>query len=123
MFEDSAHDRKARIPSLLSMQVELRFALFEESVIGLRFARLCSQRVVAPLRRRTAFVAALRASKEPQSAEAMVPSSQCQAGHRMLRLAMSTATKFVPLGHQRPNPSVEGMAKRLRLLSTPHLAR
>jgi hypothetical protein len=29
----------------------------------------------------------------------------------------------VPFGNQRPNPSVEGTAKRLRLLSAPHLER
>jgi hypothetical protein len=105
------------------MQFELRFAPFEESVSGLRFARLCSQRVGSPLRRQTAFVASPGLLKELRSAGAVISSSQRQAGRRMLRLAMSTATKFVPLGHQRPNPSVEGMAKRLRLLSTPHLAR
>ena len=118
-----AFGRKACVPRLLSMQVELRFALFEESVSGLRFARLLSQRVGAPLRRRSASVESRRSSKKPQSAEAVVLSSQFQAARRMLRPAMSTSTKIVPLGHQRPNPSVEGMAKRLRLLATPHLAR
>jgi hypothetical protein len=123
VFEDNALDRKVHTPSLLSMQSKLRFALSEESVNGLRFARFCSQKVGAPLRRRNAFVASPGSSKEPRSVEAAVSSSQFQASRRMLRLAMSTSTKFVPFGNQRPNPSVEGMAKRLRLLPTPHLAR
>jgi hypothetical protein len=29
----------------------------------------------------------------------------------------------VPFGIQRPNPSIEGMPKRLRLLCTPHVKR
>ena len=115
MFEHSACDRNALLPSLLSMQSELRFAHFEESVSGLRFALLCSQKVGAPLRRRSAFVASLRLSTEPKSTEAAVLPPRFQLGRRMLRLAMSKSAKFVPLGHQRPNPSVEGTAKRLRL--------
>ena len=105
------------------MQVELLFALFEGSVSGLRFARLFSQRVSAPLRRRSAFVAKLSLIHRIENHRSSRPPPHFQVSRRMLRLPVSKSAKFVPLGHQRPNPSVEGTAKRLRLLSAPHLER
>ncbi len=49
--------------------------------------------------------------------------SQPTRNSPMFRSAIPHITCLVPFGNSRPNPSVEGTAKRLRLLSAPHLAR
>jgi hypothetical protein len=36
---------------------------------------------------------------------------------------MEEVVKYVPFIRQTPNPSIEGMPKRLRLLCTPHVKR
>jgi hypothetical protein len=107
---------------------ELRFALFEISgnerrlallvlsLNGLRFAQLKSQKVAVLARRRPS----LRASTVSNSRFARFHSNPVR--HR-LRSALFPLAASARFGNQRPNPSVEGMAKRLRLLSTPHLAR
>jgi hypothetical protein len=104
---------------------ERRFALSSQSVRGLRFARLNSQGVVV-----------LRMHRPSRSASSVRHQRVAHCGRqprfacfhsilvrRRLQAAFLPPALAVPFGHQRPNPSVEGMAKRLRLLSTPHLKR
>jgi hypothetical protein len=104
---------------------ELRFALLVESVNGLRFAHLNSQRVGAqrahspsrsssPVRRRRVTYCEGR----PRFPEVHLISAR-----HSLRSTPFPPAISVRFGHQRPNPSVEGTAKRLRLLSAPHLER
>ena len=95
---------------------ELRFALLVLSVNGMRFAQLNSQKVAVLPRRRPS----LRASTVGNGRFARFHSNPVR--HR-LRSALFPRAASVPFGTQRPNPSVEGTAKRLRLLSAPHLAR
>jgi hypothetical protein len=104
---------------------ELRFALLVLSVNGMRFAQLNSQKVgVLPMHRpflRSSTVHSQRAGYcESHPRLPCFPSNPVR--HR-LRSALFPRAESVPIGHQRPNPSVEGTAKRLRLLSAPHLER
>ena len=104
---------------------ELRFALLVLSVNGMRFAQLNSQKVgVLPMHRpslRFSTVQSQRAGYcESHLRFACFHSNSVR--HR-LRSALFPHAACVPIGHQRPNPSVEGTAKRLRLLSAPHLER
>jgi hypothetical protein len=104
---------------------ELRFALLVLSVNGMRFAQLNSQKVgVLPMRRpflRSSSVHSQRAGYcESHPRFACFHSNPVR--HR-LRSALFPRAASVPIGHQRPNPSVEGTVKRLRLLSAPHLER
>jgi hypothetical protein len=104
---------------------ERRFALLVLSVNGTRFAQLNSQEVdVLPMHRPS-----LRSSTahsqlagycESHLRFACFHSSPLR--HR-LPSALFPRAASVRFGNQRPNPSVEGTAKRLRLLSTPHLER
>ena len=116
---------------------ELRFALLEKSVNGLRFAHLewsvaewrfaplNSRKVGAPPRRRSPLChrTALMPRNEHCEGACRSSASQSLAVRRMLRPAMLQPTKFMRFGYQRPNPSIEGMPKRLRLLCTPHVKR
>ena len=104
---------------------ELRFALLVLSVNGKRFAQLNSQKVgVLPMHRpslRSSTVHSQRAEYcESHPRFARFHSNTVR--HR-LRSALFPRAASVPFGHQRPNPSVEGTAKRLRLSSAPHLER
>jgi hypothetical protein len=104
---------------------ELRFALLVLSVNGMRFAQLNSQTVgVLPMHHpslRSSAVHSQRARHcESHSRFACFHSNPVR--HR-LRPSLFPRATSVPFGHQRPNPSVEGTAKRLRLLSAPHLER
>jgi len=104
---------------------ELRFALLVLSVNGMRFAQLNSQKVgVLPKHR-----ASLRSSTVHRQRVGYCESHPRLAcfhsnpvRHR-LRSALFPRAASAPFGTQRPNPSVEGTAKRLRLLSAPHLER
>ena len=102
--------------SFLWSASERRFALLVLSVNGMRFAQLNSQKVAVLPRRRPS----LRASTVSNSRFACFHSNSVR--HR-LRSALFSHAASVPFGHQRPNPSVEGTAKRLRLSSAPHLER
>ena len=104
---------------------ELRFALLVLSVNGMRFAQLNSQKVgVLPMRHpslRSSTVHTQRAGyrgSHPRFAH-----FHSNLVRHRLRSALFPRAASVPFGHQRPNPSVEGTVKRLRLLSAPHLAR
>jgi hypothetical protein len=104
---------------------ERHFALLVLSVNGMRFAQLNSQKVgVLPMRRpslRSSTVHSQRARYcESHLRFACFHSNPLR--HR-LRSALFPRAASVPLGNQRPNPSVEGTAKRLRLLPAPHLER
>jgi hypothetical protein len=103
----------------------LRFAHLVQSVNGLRFAQLNSQKV-GFLRSRRPFVCS--------NPVRLQRARYCQSTPRFARLHSSLVRRVqqpasvehavsVRFGHQRPNPSVEGTVKRLRLLSAPHLAR
>jgi hypothetical protein len=111
--------------SLLWSGSERRFALLFLSVNGMRFAQLNSQKVgVLPMHR-----------PSPRSSTAHSQGAgYCESHLRFacfhsnplrhrLRSALLPRAASVPFGHQRPNPSVEGTAKRLRLLPAPHLER
>jgi hypothetical protein len=104
---------------------ERRFALLVLSVNGMRFAQLNSQKV--------GLLRARRPSLRPNPVR-LQRVTHCKSTSRFarfhsssvrnrLRSALFPRAPSVPFGNQRPNPSVEGMAKRLRLLSTPHLER
>ena len=95
---------------------ERRFALLVLSLNGLRFAKLNSQKVAVLPRRSPS----LRTNAVSNSRFARFHSNPVR--HR-LRSALFPRAASVRFGHQRPNPSVEGTAKRLRLLSAPHLER
>jgi hypothetical protein len=104
---------------------ERRFALLVLSVNGMRFAQLNSQKGgVLPMHRpslRSSTVHSQRAEYcESHPRFACFHSNPL---HHRFRSALFPRAASVPFCHQRPNPSVEGMAKRLRLLSTPHLER
>ena len=104
---------------------ERRFALLVLSANGRRFAQLNSQKVgVLPMHGpslRSSTVHSQRAGYcESHPRFACFHSNPVR--HR-LRSAPFPRAASVPFGHQRPNPSVEGTAKRLRLLSAPHLER
>jgi hypothetical protein len=104
---------------------ERRFALLILSINGMRFAQLNSQKVGAlPMHRpslRSSTVHSQRAGYcESHLRFACFHSNPLR--HR-LRSALFPRAASVPFGHQRPNPSVEGTAKRLRLLPAPHLER
>ena len=104
---------------------ERRFALLVLSVNGMRFAQLNSQKVgVLPMHRpspRPSTVHSQRAGYcESHPRVACFHSNP----HRYrLRSALFPRAASVPFCNQRPNPSVEGTAKRLRLLPAPHLER
>jgi hypothetical protein len=122
----AAHLPPSREPgSLLWSGGERRVALLVLSVNGMRFAQLNSQKV--------GFPRAPRPSLRPNPVR-FQRVTHCKSTSRFarfhsnsvrhrLRSALFPRTPSVPCGKQRPNPSVEGMAKRLRLLSTPHLER
>jgi hypothetical protein len=102
-----------------------RFALLVLSVNGMRFAQLNSQKVsVLPMHRPSLRSITLHSQRagycESHFRFACFHSNSVR--HR-LRSALFPHAASVPIGHQRPNPSVEGTAKRLRLLSAPHLER
>ena len=104
---------------------ERRFALLALSLSGLRFAQLNSQKVsVLPMHRPSLNSSAGHSQRvgywESHPRLACFHSNPVR--HR-LRSALLPRAASVPFGHQRPNPSVEGTAKRLRLSSAPHLAR
>ena len=104
---------------------ELRFALLVLSVNGMRFAQLNSQKVgVLPMHRpslRSSTVHSQRAGYcESHPRIACFHSNPVR--HR-LRSALFPRAASVLFGTQRPNPSVEGMPKRLRLSCTPHVKR
>jgi hypothetical protein len=104
---------------------ELRFALLVLSVNGMRFAQLNSQKVgVLSMHRPSLRSSAVRSQRvrywESHPRVACFHSSSVR--HR-LRSAPFPRAASVPFGNQRPNPSVEGTAKRLRLSSAPHLER
>jgi hypothetical protein len=95
------------------------------SVIGLRFAHLNSQGVGVLQARRPSRRCGPVLHQSATYCEAN-PRSVCFHSvlvRRSLRSAFFPSAPSVRFSHQRPNPSVEGMAKRLRLLSTPHLKR
>ena len=105
--------------------VELRFALQVLSVNGKRFAQLNSQKVgVLPMHHPSLRSSTVRSQRvgycESHSGLARFHSNPVR--HR-LRSALFPRAASAPFGTQRPNPSVEGTAKRLRLLSAPHLER
>jgi hypothetical protein len=111
--------------SLLWSGGERRSALLVLSVNGMRFAQLNSQKV--------GFLRARHPSLRPNPVR-LQRVTHCKTTSRFarfhsssvrhrLRSALFPRALSVPFGNQRPNPSVEGMAKRLRLLSTPHLER
>jgi hypothetical protein len=104
---------------------ERRFALLEKSASGLRFAHLNSQKVGVqrahspsrgsnPVRRQRVT----HCESRPRFARV-----HCISARRSLWPAPFPHATSGRFGHQRPNPSVEGTAKRLRLLSAPHLER
>ena len=95
---------------------ELRFALLVLSVNGMRFAHLNSQKV-AVLPRRRPSLRAIAVGKVRFACFHSIPV------RRSLRSVLFSHAASVPFGNQRPNPSVEGTAKRLRLLPAPHLER
>jgi len=104
---------------------ELRFALLVLSVNGMRFAQLNSQKVgVLPMCRPSLHSSAVHSQRagycESHPRFACFHSNPVR--HR-LRSALFPRAASVPFGHQRPNPSIEGMPKRLRLLVTPHVKR
>jgi hypothetical protein len=104
---------------------ELRFALLVLSVNGLHFAQLNNQKIgVLRARRPSLRSNPVRLQRvthcKGTSRFARFHSSSVR---RRLRSALFPRAPSVPFGNQRPNPSVEGMAKRLRLLPTPHLER
>jgi hypothetical protein len=104
---------------------ELRFALLVLSVNGMRFAQLNSQKVgVLRARRPSLRPKPVRLQRvahcNSTSRSARFHSSSVR---HSLRPALFPHTASVPVGNQRPNPSVEGTAKRLRLLPAPHLER
>jgi hypothetical protein len=104
---------------------ERRFALLVLSVNGMRFAQLNSQKVDGlPMHRpslRSGTVHRQRAGY--CESHPRLPCFHSNPVCHRLRSALFPRAASVPFGNQRPNPSVEGTAKRLRLLSAPHLAR
>ena len=104
---------------------ELRFALLVLSVNGMRFAQLNSQKVgVLPMHHpslRSSTVHSQRAGY--CESHPRLSRFHFNSVRQRLRSALFPRAASVPFGHQRPNPSVEGTAKRLRLLSAPHLER
>jgi hypothetical protein len=104
---------------------ERRFALLFLSVNGMRFAQLNSQKVDALPMHRPSLRSSTVHSQRAGYCESHLRFACFQSNpvrHR-LRSALFPRAASVPFGHQRPNPSVEGTAKRLRLLSAPHLER
>jgi hypothetical protein len=111
--------------SLLWSGSERRFALLVVSVNGMRFAQLNSKRVgVLRARRPSPCPNPVRLQRVThcKSTSRFARFHSNSVRHR-LRSALFPRAPSVPVGNQRPNPSVEGMAKRLRLLPTPHLER
>ena len=111
--------------SLLWSSSERRVALLVLSVNGMRFAQLNSQKVgVLPMHHpslRSNTVHSQRAGYcESHPRFACFHSNPDR--HRLWSALFPRAAP-VPFGTQRPNPSVEGTAKRLRLSSAPHLER
>jgi hypothetical protein len=104
---------------------ERRFALLVLSVNGMRFAQLNSQKVgVLPMHRPSLRCSAVHSQRTGycESHLRFAGFHSNPVRHR-LRSALFPRAASVPFCHQRPNPSVEGTAKRLRLLSAPHLER
>jgi hypothetical protein len=104
---------------------ERRFALLVLSVSGVRFAQLNSQKIgVLPMHRPSLRSSTVRSQRIGycESHLRFACSHSNPLRHR-LRSAPFPRAASVPFGHQRPNPSVEGTHKRLRLLRPPHLAR
>ena len=102
--------------SLLWSGSERRFALLVLSVNGMRFAHLNSQKV-AVLPRRRPSLRAIAVGKVRFACFHSIPV------RRSLRSVLFSHAASVPFGNQRPNPSIEGTHKRLRLLRSPHVKR
>ena len=104
---------------------ERRFALLVLSLNGLRFAQLNSQKVGVLSAQRCSLRSNpvhLQPVIYRKSTPRFTRFHSNPFRHR-LRSALFPPASSVPFCHQRPNPSVEGTAKRLRLLSAPHLER
>ena len=104
---------------------ERRFALLVLSVDGMRFAQLNSQKVALLAMQRPSLRSSTGHSQRVRYCESHPRFARFHSNpvrHR-LRSALFPLAASVPFGHQRPNPSVEGTAKRLRLLSAPHRER
>jgi hypothetical protein len=102
-----------------------RFALLVLSVNGMRFAQLKSQKVGVLRARRPSLrpkPVRLQRVAHCNSTSRIARFHSSSVRHR-LRSAPFPRAASVPFGNQRPNPSVEGTAKRLRLSSAPHLER
>jgi len=104
---------------------ELRFALLFLSLNGMRFAQLNSQKVGVLTMRRPSLHSSTVRSQRARDCEShpRFPRFHSNPVRHRLRSALFPRAASVPFGHQRPNPSVEGTAKRLRLLPAPHLER
>jgi hypothetical protein len=104
---------------------ERRFALLVLSVNGMRFAQLNSRKVGVLRARRPSLrpnPVRLQRVAHCNSTSRFARFHSSSVRHR-LRSAPLPRAASAPVGNQRPNPSVEGTAKRLRLLSAPHLER
>jgi len=104
---------------------ERRFAPLLLSVNGMRFAQLNSQTVgVLPMHRPSLRSSTAHSQRTGycESHPSFTRFHSNPVRHR-LRSALFPRAASAPFGTQRPNPSVEGTAKRLRLLSAPHLER
>ena len=104
---------------------ERRFALLVQSVNGLRFAHPNSQTVgVLRVRRPSLCFDPIRLQRamhcESHPRFAHFNSSSARHVPQPASVERAASVRF---GHQRPNPSIEGMHKRLRLLCTPHVKR
>jgi len=104
---------------------ELRFALLVLSVNGMRFAQLNSQKVGAlPMHHPSLRSSAVRSHRAGYcESHPRLACSHSNPLRYRLRSALFPRAASVPFCNQRPNPSVEGTAKRLRLLPAPHLER
>jgi hypothetical protein len=120
-----------------TMRSKLRFALFEtsgnerrftllvQSLNGLRFAHLNSRKVgILPTRRPSLCSDSVRLQRAMycESTSRFARTHSVPVRHRLRSAHFSSAT-LVRFGHQRPNPSIEGTHKRLRLLRPPHVKR
>ena len=122
----AAHLQPSSEPgSLLWSGCERRFALLVLSLNGLRFAQLNSQKVgVLSTHRYSLRSNPVRLQRVTycKSTSRFARFHSNPVRHR-LRSALFPPASSVPFCHQRPNPSIEGMPKRLRLLCTPHVKR
>jgi len=104
---------------------ERRFALLVLSVSGMRFAQLNSQKVgVLPMHRPSVRSSTVHGQRARYfESHPRFPCFHSNPVRHRLRSALFPRAASVPFGHQRPNPSIEGMPKRLRPLVTPHVKR